>query len=94
MLFPAPATKGKNHQSRIENNGRATTDLSREPTEGNLVEMLSIVRMYRPEGTTLRSLRGANRRRCYDSSTDQEERANSVTYHLPNNLSVSSWQWQ
>jgi hypothetical protein len=93
MLFPAPATKGENnHQSRVENNGRATTDVSRESTEGNLVETLSIARMYRPEGTTLRSLRGAIRRRCCGSSTGQEERANSVTYHLPNNLSISGWQ--
>jgi hypothetical protein len=89
MLFPAPATKGRNHQSRVENNGRATTDVSRESTEEDWMKMLSIASMYRPEGTTLRSLRGAIRRHCYDLSTDQEERANSVTYYLPNNLSVS-----
>jgi hypothetical protein len=98
MLFPAPATKGESHQSRRENNGQGTTDVSRESKDGNSVETLSIARMCRPEGTTLRSLRGANHRRYYGFSTDQEERAipghSALTYHLPKNLRSSSWKRQ
>jgi hypothetical protein len=69
------------------------TDVSHESIEENLARTISIPRMYRPERTIPRSLRGGNRRQYCDFSKDRVGRANfefsAAVCRLPGRLSVS-----